>query len=299
MQRTHARPTPKIDKGAKVFFCLEVVVGILFFVLPKTTLTVSLLLVGLVAFSIYPILNVARHTLIRVILLVTTCCIAVVLWIKLPHTDREIALTPSQQPSSQQPVAQISSSSKQSAPADVSPPPKQPVHKSSQTQQQSSTNGPNVQQQSFGPKSANVSAPNGFAITGGSVINPTVNNYGTEPPEIKGERVPPDVQGDGKRPIDTVRIYTDRSWPDAIFVVSCSIPCEAFRIGQVSGGGMGTNFRPGSFAEQPPNSAVFDITSPNPFPSATYLTLTVQSKDERPVAITSVSPVKALSKKPH
>lgn len=130
-----------------------------------------------------------------------------------------------------------------------------------------------------------------------SQSSPTTPHVAASPktPAVRWETVPVDTgrenERDAARPLTTVRISTDGSWSDAKFAVVCDRPCEPFEVGLIAGQVMGTNFRKGSFQGKPPNLAAFDITSPNPFPSATYLTLTVISADQNPVAVQDVRPI--------
>ena len=137
---------------------------------------------------------------------------------------------------------------------------------------------------SASPARVDVSAPHGIAIGGGTVTNPTVNNFTPPAPRVFWSVVDTEQPEDRKRPRTSVKIYLDRAFVDAKFAVRCDRPCDAIGTGSCPG------FNQAKFAKYRivQSSQRFIIIGPNPFPSYTNYELQVESQDEQPVQIVSV-----------
>lgn len=138
------------------------------------------------------------------------------------------------------------------------------------------------------PPAQTVNAPGGIGSIGGTVVNPTVNNFAPPPAILSAaiERLPGDITG--KR-ITKVRITTDRIMPSAIVGVVLSGPFDATRewFGKHGASLEGSGVHqidiklPLSQGGQPvPNSIAFIINLPSAFIPGQTLVFTVQSDSD-------------------
>lgn len=196
------------DRLAIVLFCIGAVLAIVLFLIEKTPLAVGLLLVAMLGFLIFPILHFVKDNKSRSIFFTLTLIVlgifGLVVWPKGTSDSQRIGyvsaptLSPSPLP---QPVPSTTPKTTQRAALGNEKHPTQPnttpirperPHKKKKiqppnnstpasVQQQNNSGGTNIQQGTTGNNSPIISAPNGIAIGGGNVNNPTVNNYA--PPE--------------------------------------------------------------------------------------------------------------------
>jgi hypothetical protein len=131
-------------------------------------------------------------------------------------------------------------------------------------------------------------APGGIAISGGTVSNPTVNNFGPPPAVIRWIPVARTPPQDARFPRSYIELALDHSLESAKFAVVCDKPCEAVSHEPPMGVSQ-VNY--GTIPDQP-DVAVFAFISPNPFPPDTKTVLGVQSKDKQPVKIVQVTTLK-------
>ncbi len=131
-------------------------------------------------------------------------------------------------------------------------------------------------------------APGGIAISGGTVTNPTVNNYGPPPAIIRWSTVTRVSSEGAKFPRTYVELALDHSIESAKFAVVCDRPCDAVWHEPPPGASQV------NYASIPnrPDVGVFEFIVPNPFPPDTKIVLGVQSKDDHAVKITQVTTVK-------
>jgi hypothetical protein len=146
-------------------------------------------------------------------------------------------------------------------------------------------------------------APNGFAISGGTVNNPSITNYGEKEPNILGFQLVtqsspdtylPDFSTKTKNhPTTSFKFYIDSAWSEPQFAAICDRPCHAIDVSQAkpSGGMIFPNFRVGTSPDYP-NWAMFFVDL-RPFKTFTYYMFTVVSEDDVPVQITRFSRLKA------
>jgi hypothetical protein len=141
------------------------------------------------------------------------------------------------------------------------------------------------------------SAPNGIAIGGGNVANPTVNNFGPPPAHLNyTEEVISPVQANGEGfKVMKIHVTTDRSIPGAIIGIRFSGPIETMMPGQdepqlkgsgasqMNWGGLQNNNIP------IPNSLAVAINIPAVFLPSEELIVTVKSKTD--VSVLEVGPV--------
>jgi hypothetical protein len=117
-------------------------------------------------------------------------------------------------------------------------------------------------------------------ITAGTII------LGPPPPKLTWE--PVDGQGDPntkpEHPRAYVRIYLDRSLPDAKFGIFCDRPCKAAFHSSVAGMNADKTLE----SKEIPAFAGEWILAPNPFPADTDYVLGVESRDDQPVVIKDV-----------
>ncbi len=130
-------------------------------------------------------------------------------------------------------------------------------------------------------------APGGFAISGGTVTNPTVNNLGPPPPP--SPVVTWGVTSVDSRP-DSYRVklwmLVTNPMPDPGFIATCDKPCwvmtQPAAMGTSSGSGGNLNGNP---------SVVFGkLDMPNPIQDGTRLEWWITSKDGTPIKILDVKP---------
>jgi hypothetical protein len=139
-------------------------------------------------------------------------------------------------------------------------------------------------------------APGGFAISGGTILNPQVtNNYAEKVPNILGFQIVtssssetelPDfkMQAQGN-PTTSFKFYVDAAWDDPQFVAICDRPCHALDVREAKPSGVmiTPNFRTGSVPEHP-DLAIF-IVDIRPFQTFRYYLFSVASEDDEPVKI--------------
>ena len=132
-----------------------------------------------------------------------------------------------------------------------------------------------------------VSAPNGIAIGGGNVINPTVNNFGPIPPTVSFELFdrPPLPEA---APQQWIRISINKTFLDPKFAIICDRPCKALSAGIILGLGGGiAQVNWGKIPDRDDIAAI-SVNQPNPMPSDAKVEAVVASEDDRPVKILSV-----------
>jgi hypothetical protein len=141
-----------------------------------------------------------------------------------------------------------------------------------------------------------VSAPNGIAIGGGNVINPTVNNFGPPPPNVAWEylndhpmRGPMGPLPESPHPRRWIKISIDGTFLDAKFAVFCDRPCKAVtaEVDVGNAGGFST-VRYGPSKEQPSIVGVV-VDQPNPLPEVDPVNVCMESTDDRPVTVVKVT----------
>jgi hypothetical protein len=126
-------------------------------------------------------------------------------------------------------------------------------------------------------------APNGFAIGGGNVTNPTVNNFGPLPPKITWELAPDRPQPSGSlRPVVWAKTYLDSPFNNPAFEVFCDRPCIGTNMS-----GMGGVVQP-FYINLTEDIVIFSTNPPNPLPGDRNYFWGVQSKDDSPVHIINV-----------
>jgi hypothetical protein len=140
------------DKLAFVLFCLGAVVSIILFLVEKSTLIVTVSLLGITGLMIYPILHVAKTKRIRSLLLILLL-LGVAIFGKSVRPNA--------------PEAKLVQPQPQFQPPPQTPPKPKPTPRTITVTPPHSPSVPPV----------TISAPNGIAIGGGTVTNPTVNNY--------------------------------------------------------------------------------------------------------------------------
>ena len=142
------------------------------------------------------------------------------------------------------------------------------------------------------------SAPGGFATSGGTLVNPQVNNYGPRIPTLLGrEIIEKDSRGvaypatdDKGHPLTNVRFYADSSWDDPRIAVMCDRPCLPYQaVPYQASVLMSPTFLGGSVPSEP-NLVVFLFATIKPMSADTYYVLTVSSLDSNPVKILKVAP---------
>jgi hypothetical protein len=147
------------------------------------------------------------------------------------------------------------------------------------------TDNRGVQSNTASPTIQN-SAPNGMIIDGGNVTNPTVNNYGVKPPppNIKWESIDMTQPIGAKHPQTSGTIVVDSLFQNPIFVVICSRACDWVNFNVIG-------YNQGCRATIPgePNVAAYVVLIPNPFPPGLKATFVVESLDDIPVKIVSVT----------
>jgi hypothetical protein len=135
------------------------------------------------------------------------------------------------------------------------------------------------------------SAPNGIAIGGGTVSNPTVNNYGPVLPQVswKIEEGTP-LPERATHPAVWIHISIDRPFLDAKFAVVCDRPCHGVdsQIIAPYGGYMQDIFK--AWLPNQPDIAIFVINGPNPMSAIDSYRACVESDDDQPVKIVAVKP---------
>jgi hypothetical protein len=147
-------------------------------------------------------------------------------------------------------------------------------------------------------------APGGFAVSGGTLVNPQVTNNLSEPmPHIKGLEILTSGVPISGVPIDktkyivSFRFYTDSSWNDPQFGVLCDRPCYAFAMASQEAKIVITpNFRVGTNGN--PNVTVFLPRYDRPFPEDEYFVFSVASRDGQPIHVLDVAPIKAEIRPP-
>ena len=144
-----------------------------------------------------------------------------------------------------------------------------------------------------GWKEQTIAAPNGIAIGGGTVTNPTVNNntmFGVPqpPPPITwiakpaGPGYPRMGSTIPNNPGVDVFITVTNTFPNPIFAVECDRPCTATDV--ITGGA----FSPGLFGTARPNVALFSVGLISGFLTAgSKVTLTVRSIDNQTIQVRS------------
>jgi hypothetical protein len=134
------------------------------------------------------------------------------------------------------------------------------------------------------------SAPGGFAISGGTLVNPQVTNLGPPPVTVRwifdpNHQPAPSSSG---HPLATVIFWTDRNDEMGQFAVTCDRPCLADSMCVLLGHspGLAAHIEPDETAENE-NIATFFFLSP--FPANFRCNLTVESQDDKPVKILKVA----------
>lgn len=137
-------------------------------------------------------------------------------------------------------------------------------------------------------KPPQVNAPNGIAIGGGNVFNPTVINVGPALPTLTFELFDKPPLPDSTAPQQWIRITIDRTFHDPKFAVVCDRPCRVLKADVVFGpnGGM----KQVSWGKIPNNEniAVVSVNQPNPMPSEDRVEVVIASEDDKPVNILGV-----------
>ncbi len=140
-----------------------------------------------------------------------------------------------------------------------------------------------------------VSAPNGIAVGGGTVTNPTVNNnYASSvpPPSITWSSAHTDpLPNPGpfsdtlwKYPGSKVEITLQGILYYPLFVVQCNRPCGAITIG-VEGVSS-----PKLYGTNNPNFTIAGFSMPSELDQGSKVSIDVRSKDENNIEILSVQP---------
>jgi hypothetical protein len=141
-------------------------------------------------------------------------------------------------------------------------------------------------------------APGGFATSGGTLINPQVNNYGPKIPTLLGGEIieknwqgTPYATADNKgHPLTNVRFYADSAWDDPRIGVVCDRPCTAYQAQPFQTQVLISPTFLGASTPSQPNLVVFIFTTIKPMSADTYYVLTVASPDSNPVKILRVAP---------
>jgi hypothetical protein len=156
----------------------------------------------------------------------------------------------------------------------------------------------------------NVNAPYGIAIGGGTVSNPTVNNYGPPPPRIRWLVVPLETAKQylsqpvsASRPATVVKITFEGMMEHARFAFVCDRPCEGGPTSTWAAvnGSMGIS-GVGGWLKQPtpipdnPYSVEFIIFGPDPVSSGEVIWFSIYSMDDTPVTVTEL--IRIVSKQP-
>lgn len=129
-------------------------------------------------------------------------------------------------------------------------------------------------------------APHGIAITGGTVINPTVNNFAQQEANITATLVdPPQPLAANHHPSIFIKVSLDHAMENAKFAVVCDRPCHATGIEQATPGILAVST---GTVDHRPNIAAFSMNAPNPFPPDSPVILIVESDDESPVHMVRV-----------
>ena len=128
------------------------------------------------------------------------------------------------------------------------------------------------------------SAPNGIAIGGGTVTNPTVNNFGPPEPKIWWQQEP--KSGDPKAV--SVTVFVDRSMELPAFGVQCDRPCETTFAGPD-----GIVQRDILHSATDPRFAGVVFMSPRPLGAGICVHWTITSEDDVRVKILSLGKLSA------
>lgn len=138
------------------------------------------------------------------------------------------------------------------------------------------------------PRPPLISAPNGIAIGGGNVTNPTVNNFGPTPPIPTFELLDKQPLPESAAPQQWIRIAIDRTFLDPKFAVLCDRPCKVLRADLVFGPNGGSKQLSWGKIPNQENVAVISINQPNPMPSDDTVESVIASEDDKPVKILGV-----------
>ena len=149
--------------------------------------------------------------------------------------------------------------------------------------------GVDIEPAATAPTTVNI-APGGFAVSGGTLVNPQVtNNLGPAPINVHWEFDPnhqPSPSPSG-HPRSTVTFYTDRDDEMGQFAVTCDRACLADEMCVLLGRGPGLTPHIVSSDADSRNIATFLFLSP--FPGNLRCNLTVVSLDDKPVKILKVA----------
>lgn len=134
------------------------------------------------------------------------------------------------------------------------------------------------------------SAPNGIAIGGGVVVNPTVNNYGPQLPVVSWELLDkPLTQIAGGHPQTWISISIDKTFIDPKFAVICNRNCTAsFAQMKLGHGGGVAQVDWGRIPDHSDIGAI-SVNNPNPMPPDARVVVCIESQDEQPVKILRVA----------
>lgn len=141
-----------------------------------------------------------------------------------------------------------------------------------------------------GEKQQVITAPNGIAIGGGTVTNPTVNNntYGAQqpPPHITWNTKPAKpgptfIEGPtAANPGVEVQVIPDNTFVNPMFMVRCDRPCKGTAVH------LNAAYGPSIYSTNSPNSALFSLGVTTGFIAPmTPVTLTVRSFDSNPISV--------------
>jgi hypothetical protein len=134
-----------------------------------------------------------------------------------------------------------------------------------------------------------VSAPNGIAIGGGTVTNPTVNNFGPPLPGVAWEPLRDRALPQSEHPQIWIKLSINRTFLDAQFAVICNVPCKVknAEVDVGSGGGF-SKVRWGN-SSNGPNMVGIIVDQPNPLPVMDSVDVLLESQNDQPVSIVSAS----------
>jgi hypothetical protein len=132
------------------------------------------------------------------------------------------------------------------------------------------------------PPPVTINAPNGIGISGGTVTNPTVNNYGPSEPHMTWTQKPYDL-GPTYRPAVIIYMNLDGNLNLPAFLATCDRPCEV-QEGSVDS----VMTTPGPILHGGPNIAGMIFKAPRPVGMGQHPYLIIESEDNSPVKVLSV-----------
>jgi hypothetical protein len=132
-------------------------------------------------------------------------------------------------------------------------------------------------------------APGGFAISGGIVTNPTVNNYGPLPATLRWSQEPQEqgVDGDNKVSSVMVNLSADRSVEVPAFIAVCDRPCETLRA---MAAGL-SQIAPLTFPNQPTVTGI-NMLQPRPWGAGIPVYWQIRGLDSEPIHILRIEMIR-------